>query len=38
MKTHETTLKNHENQPRTMETHEPTLKNHEHQQKAMKLR
>ena len=28
MKNHETTLKNHGNQPKTMKNHETTLKNH----------
>ena len=31
MKNHETTLKNHGNQPKTMKNHETTLKNHGNQ-------
>ena len=33
MKNHETTLKNHGNQPKTMKNHETTLKKHGNQQK-----
>ena len=36
MKNHETTLKNHGNQPKTMKNHETTLKNHGNQPKTMK--
>ena len=36
MKYHETTLKNHGNQPKTMKNHETTLKNHGNQPKYMK--
>ena len=35
-KNHETTLKNHGNQPKTMKKHETTLKNHGNQPKTMK--
>ena len=31
MKNHETTLKNHGNQPKTMKNHETTMKNHGNQ-------
>ena len=34
---HETTLKNHGNQPKTMKNHETTLKNHGNQPKTMKM-
>ena len=37
MKNHETTLKNHGNQPKTMINHETTLKNHGNQQKTMNI-
>ena len=33
---HETTLKNHGNQPKTMKTHETTLKTHGNQPKTMR--
>ena len=36
MKNHETNLKNHGNQLKTMKKHEDTLKNHGHQPKTMK--
>ena len=36
MKNHGITLKNNENQPKTMRNHEITLKNHGNQQKTMK--
>ena len=36
MKNHETTLKNHGNQPKTMENHGTTLKKHENQPKTKK--
>ena len=36
MKNHETTLKNHGNQPKTMENHETTLKKHGNQPKTKK--
>ena len=36
MNNHETTLKNHGNQPKTMKNHETTLKNHGNQLKIMK--
>ena len=35
---HETTLKNHGNQPKTVNKHEITLKNHGNQPKTMKSR
>ena len=35
MKNHETTLKNHGNQPKTMKNHETTLKNHGNQPKIV---
>ena len=36
MKNHETTLKNHGNQQKSMKNHETTLKNHGNQPKTMK--
>ena len=36
MKNHETTLKNHGNQPKTMKNHETNLKNHGNQPKTVK--
>ena len=37
-KNHETTLKNHRNQPKTMKHHETNLKNHGNQPKTIVLR